>query len=180
VHSGNCCVSLRRAAGGRISFVEDDPVGAASGGGEYFDYITADAAARRVYLSQGTKVKVVDADSGALLGTITGLKRCHGVALVPELGRGFISDGDAAQTIIFDLQTLKQTGQLKGEADADSIIYDPASKRVFVFNGEPKSATVIDRLAEPWWRPFHLAALPSKPSPMARERSTTISKTPTR
>ena len=112
---------------------------------------------------------MVDADSGALLGTITGLKRCHGVALVPELGRGFISDGDAAQTIIFDLQTLKQTGQLKGEADADSIIYDPASKRVFVFNGEPKSATVIDRLAEPWWRPFHLAALPSKPSPMARE-----------
>ena len=60
---------------------------------------------------------MVDADSGAVLGTISGLKRCHGVALVPQLGRRFISDGDAAQTIIFDLQTLKQTGQLKGEAD---------------------------------------------------------------
>src|SRR6202140_3330123 len=111
---------------------------------EYFDYITVDAAARRVYLSHGTEVKVLDADSGAVLGKITGLKRDHGVALVPELGRGFISDGTAAQIIIFDLKTLKTIGQVKGEADADSILYDPASKRVFAFNGQPKSSTVID------------------------------------
>jgi YVTN family beta-propeller protein len=120
------------------------PLGAAEGGGEYFDYITVDAAARRVYLSHGTEVKVLDADSGAVVGTITGLKRDHGVALVPELGRGFITDGDAKQVVIFDLKTLKTIGQVKGEADADSILYDPASKRIFVFNGEPKSCTVID------------------------------------
>jgi YVTN family beta-propeller protein len=118
--------------------------GAAPGGGEYFDYITFDPAARRVYVSHGTEVLVVEADSGALAGKITGFKRNHGVALVPELGRGFVSDGEAAQVVIFDLKTLKTIGHVKAEPDADSILYDPASKRVFVFAGESNSATVID------------------------------------
>jgi YVTN family beta-propeller protein len=120
------------------------PLGAAEGGGEYFDYITVDPAARRLYLSHGTEVKILDADSAAIVGTIAGLKRDHGIALVPELNRGFISDGDLGKVVIFDLKTLKTLGQVKADKDADSIIYDPASKRIFVFNGEPKSATVID------------------------------------
>jgi DNA-binding beta-propeller fold protein YncE len=120
------------------------PLGAAEGGGEYFDYITLDASARRIYASHGTEVQVLNADTGALLGKITGLKRCHGVALVPELGKGFISDGDLGQVIIFDLKSFKKLGEAKAENDADSILYDAASKRVFVFNGDPKSATVID------------------------------------
>jgi YVTN family beta-propeller protein len=121
------------------------PLGAAAAGGrEYFDYLTVDSQARRVYASHGTEVKVVDADSGAVIGTISGLKQCHGIALVEELGKGFISDGGAAKTVIFNMASLKVTGEVKGEEDADSIIYDPASKRVFVFNGDAKSATVID------------------------------------
>ena len=119
-------------------------LGAAEGGGEYFDYITFDPAARRVYLSHGTEVKVLDADNDSVIGTISGLKRDHGVALVPDLGRGFISDGDTGQVSIFDLKTLKIIGQVKADRDADSILYDPASKRIFCFNGEPNSATVID------------------------------------
>jgi len=119
-------------------------LGAAPGGGEYFDYITFDPAARRVYLSHGTEIQVLNADTDAVEGTIAGLKRDHGVALVPELGRGFISDGDAGQVVIFDLKTLKTIGQVKADQDADSILYDPASKRLFCFNGEPNSATVID------------------------------------
>ena len=118
--------------------------GAAPGGAEYFDYLNFDAAARRVYISHGTEFIVVNADKGATLGTIGGLKRAHGVALVPEVGRGFISDGGAAQIVMFDLKTLKTIGVIKGEDDADCILYDPASKRVFVFNGNPNSATVID------------------------------------
>ena len=121
------------------------PLGAAPGGGEYFDYITVDAAARRLYLSHGTEVQVLDADSGAVVGTITGgFQRNHGVALVPDLGKGFISDGDLGAAVMFDLKTLKTTGQVKAEKDADYILYDPASKRVFVFNGSSKSSTVID------------------------------------
>ncbi len=111
---------------------------------EYFDYISIDSAARRVYLSHGTEIKVIDADTGALITNITGLKQTHGVAIAADFGRGFISDGAQGKAIIFDLQTLKVTGEAKADKDADSIVYDPASKRVFVMNGDPHSATVID------------------------------------
>ena len=121
------------------------PLGAAEGGGEYFDYITVDAAARRVYLSHGTEFKVLDADNFSVVGTIAGgFKRNHGIALVPELNRGFISDGDLGQAVIVDLKTLKTAGQVKAEKDADYILYEPVSKHIFTFNGASKSSTVID------------------------------------
>jgi YVTN family beta-propeller protein len=120
------------------------PFGAAPGSTEYFDYINFDAAARRAYLSHGTEFIVFDADKGTTVGTIPGFKRNHGVALVPEVNRGFITDGSAAQIVMIDLKTLKTLGEIKGENDADSIFYDPASKHVFVFNGASKNATVID------------------------------------
>jgi hypothetical protein len=116
----------------------------APGDSEYFDYINVDSAARRVYLSHGTDFIVIDADKYNTVGTIGGMKRNHGVALAPELNRGFITDGDAAQIIVFDLKTLKQTGTIPAERGADSIFYDPASKRVFVFQGSGKNTTVID------------------------------------
>lgn len=139
---GSCVVAV--AAAGDYHLIKKISFGAAEGGREYFDYINVNAAARRAYLSHGTEFLVVNLDIGELAGKVTGLKRDHGVALVPELGRGFISDGDAAQIVMFDLKTFKTVGQIKGEPDADSIIYDPASKRVFVFNGDSHSATVID------------------------------------
>jgi DNA-binding beta-propeller fold protein YncE len=111
---------------------------------EYFDYVTVDSAARRVYLSHGTEIKVLDADNGTLIGNIAGLKQDHGVAIASEFGRGFISDGAQGKLIIFDLKTLKVTGEAKAENDADCVIYDPFSKRVFVMNGDPHSSTVID------------------------------------
>jgi DNA-binding beta-propeller fold protein YncE len=120
------------------------PLGAAPGGKEYFDYLTMDSAARRLYLSHGTEFKVLDADSYAVVGTIPGLERCHGIVLVKNLGKGFITDGSLGKVFIVDLATLKITGEVKAEPDADAIIYDPASKRVFSFNGNAKSTTVID------------------------------------
>jgi DNA-binding beta-propeller fold protein YncE len=121
------------------------PIGQAEGATrEYFDYITLDSAARRVYLSHGTEIKVIDADSGSVVGTIGGLKQTHGVAVASEFGRGFITDGAQGKAIIFDLKTLKVIGEAKADKDADSVVYDPASKRVFVMNGDPNSATVID------------------------------------
>lgn len=111
---------------------------------EYFDYINVDAAARRVYLSRGTAVEVMNADTGALVGYIPGFKRQHGVALAPEFNRGFISDGTLAQVAIFDLKTLQVVGMAKAEPDTDCIIYDPATKHVFTMNGDSHSSTVID------------------------------------
>ena len=126
----------------KVSFGAAPGVGATR---EYFDYVVVDSAARRVYLSHGTEIIVVDADTGAKVGTITGdWKRVHGLALAPEVNRGFITDGDAGNIVMFDVKTLKVTKTIKGEEDADWILYDPASKRIFAFNGEAKSATVID------------------------------------
>jgi hypothetical protein len=118
--------------------------GAAPGStSEYFDYITVDSAARRVYLSRGTAVQVMDADSGASIGVIPGFTRQHGVALAPELGRGFISDGTAAKIVIFDLKTLMVSGEAKADPDADCVVYDPASQTVFSMNGDSSSATAM-------------------------------------
>src|SRR5262249_21924167 len=138
-----CLGAYLFAAGGVGGYhlIKKVAFGAAEGGGEYFDYINVDAAARRVYLSHGTEFKVVDADNFSVVGTITGgFKRNHGIALVPELNRGFISDGDLGQAVIVDLKTLKTIGQVKADKDADSIIYDPASKHVFTFNGASKNS----------------------------------------
>lgn len=111
---------------------------------EYFDYINVDSTARRVYLSHGTEVKVLDADSGSLIGNITGLKQDHGIAWADEFNRGFITDGAQGKVIIFDLKTLKTIGEATAAPDADCVIYDPASKRVFSMNGNSHSSTVID------------------------------------
>jgi hypothetical protein len=118
--------------------------GATSGGGEYFDYITFDPNSRRLYLSHGTEILVVNADSGKEEGKIGGLKRTHGVAVVSELGRGFITDGVQGKAIIFDLKTLKVIGEADAAPDADCIIYDPASRHIFTFNGDSHNATAID------------------------------------
>jgi hypothetical protein len=124
------------------------PLSAAPGGGEDFDYITVDSDARRVYLAHGTEVKVLDADTFSVVGTISGLKGCHGVLVLPELGKGFVTDGDAANVAVFDLKTLKITRKIKSSPDTDSIVYDPASKLIFTFNGESKNSTVIDPIKE--------------------------------
>lgn len=121
--------------------------GAAPGGREYFDYVTFDAGSRRLYLTHGTEVLLVNADTGAEEGKISGLKVSHGVAVVPGLGRGFVSDGAQGKAIIFDLKTLKVVGEVNAAPDADCIIYDSASKRIFTFNGDSHNATAIDPAA---------------------------------
>jgi YVTN family beta-propeller protein len=146
VLSAACTLAGSPASGYHL--IKKVSFGAAPGAGatrEYFDYVVVDSAARRVYLSHGTEIIVVDADSGEKVGTMAGVwKRVHGVALAPEAGRGFITDGDAGNIVMFDMKTLKVISTIKGEDDADWILYDPASKRIFSFNGDAKTATVID------------------------------------
>src|SRR5258708_1514116 len=141
-------VALAAPPGSGYHLLKKVSLGAAPGGGEYFDYVTIDSAARRVYLSHGAEVKVLDADNFTVVGTISGLKRCHGVLVLPELGKGFIPDGDAAKVVVFDLKSLKITAEIKTPPDTDSLIYDPASKLIFTFNGDSKNASVIDPVKE--------------------------------
>src|SRR5437016_4608097 len=123
----------------------------APGGDEYYDYITVDAEARRVYVSHGTEVVVLNADTYSVVGKIGGLSRSHGIAIAKDLGQGFISDGDSRpratvqQVVFFDLKTLAVTGKVPtGQPDTDAIIYEPVSKHVFTFNGDSHNTTVID------------------------------------
>jgi DNA-binding beta-propeller fold protein YncE len=108
-----------------------------------WDYLAVDDAARRLYVSHGTKVEILDLDSGELVGSITTVG-VHGIAIAHDLGRGFISDGKASKILVFDLKSLKVLQEIASPTDPDAIIFDPATSRVFAFNGDSNSATVIE------------------------------------
>jgi YVTN family beta-propeller protein len=108
-----------------------------------WDYLNVDEAARRLYVSHGTQVEVLDVDSGAIVGKIANTLGVHGIAIAPELGRGFVSNGQSSTVTIFDLKTLKTIAEVPTGKKPDAIIYDPATSRVFAFNGGSNSATAI-------------------------------------
>ena len=115
-----------------------------AGAGKW-DYDIVDSAARRVYVSHSTHVVVLDADSGAIVGDIPDTSGVHGIALAPDLSRGFSSNGKANTVTIFDLKTLKAISTVKsGGLNPDAIYYDAGSKRVFAFNGRSANAVAID------------------------------------
>ena len=131
---------ISSAADGGYSVTRKIPI---PGSGS-FDYLTVDESARRLYVSHGTQVEVLDIDSLALIGSIPKTPGVHGVAIAPESGRGFVSQGQADSVKIFDLKTLKAIADVPAGKKPDGIIYDPATSRVFAFNGESNSATAID------------------------------------
>ncbi len=133
--------SLALAAGSSGYHVSKKTVLGGDGG---WDYLTVDAKARRIYISRGTHVMVVDADSAAVVGDIPGTNGVHGIAIASDMDKGFISDGRDNNVTIFDTKTLKVLGTALAGKNPDAIIYDPASKRVFAFNGSSKDATAID------------------------------------
>jgi len=114
------------------------------GGTGFWDYLTVDNTARRLYISHGTHVAVIDLETNKQIADIPDTPGVHGIALAPELNRGYISCGQANTAVIFDLKTLKALGQVKTGSNPDSILYDPASKRVFTFNGRSSDATAFD------------------------------------
>ena len=137
------CVALPALAADNYQVTKKIPVPGQGG----WDYLTVDEGARRLYVSHGTQVEVIDVDSGTLVGKIENTPGVHGVAIAPELGRGFVSNGQAATVTIFDLKTLKKVGDVPTGKKPDAIIYDTATSRVVAFNGGSNSATVIDAKA---------------------------------
>lgn len=114
------------------------------GGEGGWDYLTIDSDARRLYISRGNRVMVVDIDSDKVVGEITGVEGVHGVSVAPEFKKGFITCGKEDKVRIFDLSTLKLVSEASTGAKPDGSVYDPASKCVFAFNHEGASATAID------------------------------------
>jgi DNA-binding beta-propeller fold protein YncE len=114
------------------------------GGDGGWDYLLADPDTHRLYISRGTHVMVIDAETGKGVGDIADTPGVHGIALAPELGRGFTSNGREGTVSIFDIKTLATSNKVKAGENPDSIIYDPATKRVFTFNGRSHDSTAID------------------------------------
>jgi DNA-binding beta-propeller fold protein YncE len=136
----SCALFASDAPPGGYSVIKKIPI---AGTGSW-DYLTIDEAARRLYVSHGTQVEVLDIDSLQVVGNLPNTAGVHGVALAPELGRGFTSNGQAATVTIFDLKTLKPIADVPTGKKPDAIIFDPATSRVFAFNGASNSATAID------------------------------------
>jgi len=113
-------------------------------GGGRWDYVTVDPESHRVYIARATHVSVLDSETGAVVGDIPDTPGVHGVAVAPDLGIGFISEGGAAKVAVFDLKTLKVESTIATGENPDSILYHPATHLVFVQNGKSKSTSVID------------------------------------
>ena len=114
------------------------------GGEGGWDYLKLDPDSRRLYISRATHVMVIDADSGKPVGDIPDTPGVHGIALASDLGRGFTSNGREGTISIFDLTTLKTINKVKVGENPDAILFDPATKRVFTFNGRSHDSTAVD------------------------------------
>jgi hypothetical protein len=113
------------------------------GGEGRWDYLTVDPAAKLLYVPRSTHTQIIRADTGEVVGDLKDTAGVHGVAIVPELGRGFTSNGRGNNVTVFDLKTMQPLGNVPTGLNPDAIIYDPASKRVIAFNGRSNDATVI-------------------------------------
>ena len=114
------------------------------GGEGGWDYLSVDPAARRLYISRGSHVMVLDADTEKVVGDIPNTNGVHGIAIASKLGRGFTSNGRDNSVTIFDLKTLKTLGTVTVGTGPDCIVYEPKTQRVFTFNGRSNDATAID------------------------------------
>ncbi len=133
-------IGAAQSGSGKYQVIKTIPVG----GDEGWDYVTVDSAARRVYVSHGSHVVVLDADDYTVVGDIPDTQGVHGIAIASEFGRGFVSDGRANNVTIFDLTSLKTIGTVATGTNPDGILFDPATKRVFTMNGRSQDTTAIN------------------------------------
>lgn len=121
------------------------PIGGSGG----WDYLTVDAAAHRLYVSHSDRVEVVDLNTRTVIGSIIGLNGVHGIAIASDVKRGFITNGRNSMLTIFDIDKLTTVKEVKATGDGpDAILYDPATKHVWTFNGRGHNATVFDTNGE--------------------------------
>ncbi|HEX8915976.1 MAG TPA: hypothetical protein VF796_26750 [Humisphaera sp.] len=114
------------------------------GGGGGWDYLFADPVGRRLYVTHGTKVVVIDTDQDKVVGEVFDTPGVHGFIAVPELKRGFSTNGQENKASVVDLETLKTVMKVPTGANPDALLYEPKSGEVWTFNGRGRSATAFD------------------------------------
>jgi len=117
------------------------------GGDGSWDYVVPDPPNHRVFIARQSRVMVVDEAKGTLLGEVTGINGAHGTAIAPGAGHGFATSGNDQSVVMFDLKTYKPLSRIPAAEDADAILYDGSSDRVFTLNGDAHSSTVIEAKA---------------------------------
>jgi YVTN family beta-propeller protein len=151
-----CSISALLVAQTPYHVIDHWKIGGAGG----WDYLLADGAAHRLYLSHGTRVDVVDTTTGKLAGSITGLYGTHGIALDSAGKFGYISDGGGNAVIVFDRATLAKVASVPAGTNPDGIVFEPATQTVWAFNGRSKDVTVIDATTQ---KAVATIPLPGKP-----------------
>ncbi|HSZ54519.1 MAG TPA: hypothetical protein VK797_02580 [Tepidisphaeraceae bacterium] len=119
------------------------------GGEGRWDYAIVDPQTHLLYVSRSTHTQIINPETGQVVHDLANTPGVHGIALAPEFNRGFTSNGRGNTVTVFDLKTGDELGTVKTGTNPDSIIYDPASKKVFAFDGRSSDASVIDAASAP-------------------------------
>jgi DNA-binding beta-propeller fold protein YncE len=114
------------------------------GGAGSWDYLTVDSAGKRLYVSHGTEVVVVDTSTDQVTGRITDTPGVHGIAVVPEINRAFTTNGRENKVSVVDLKTLQTLSKVDTEANPDAILYEPKQKEIYALNHTGHSATAFE------------------------------------
>jgi YVTN family beta-propeller protein len=132
------------------------------GGTGGWDYLAVDPNADRVYASHATMVEVIDPKAGKVIGQITQLHGVHGIAVVSDLGKGFITNGASNSVTIFDLKTLAKVGEPQTGQNPDSVCFEPKTRHIFTFNGRSNDSTAIDPKTNEVIKSFALGGKPEE------------------
>ena len=132
-------VTAAKDASPAYHLVKEIPIAGDTG----WDYLSIDPQARRLYVTHGTHIVVVDIDTNTVVGDIADTPGVHGFAMAPELGKGFSSNGTESKVSVVDLKSLATLAKIDTEAGPDAIVYEPGHREVYAFNGRAKSVTII-------------------------------------
>ena len=137
--AGAAAVTAAKDATPAYHLVKEIPIAGDTG----WDYLSIDAQARRLYVTHGTHIVVVDLDTDSVVGDIADTPGVHGFAIAPELGKGFSSNGTESKVSVVDLKSLATLAKIDTDTGPDAIVYEPGHKEVYAFNGRGKSVTIL-------------------------------------
>jgi YVTN family beta-propeller protein len=133
-----------------------------------WDYVFYEPTQHRVYVAHSNEITIVDGNNGEIVGRVQGIQGVNGVTAIPAIGKGYTDSRAKKAGVVFDLKTFKVTGEIPSAEDTDGVIYDPATKRVFIANGDANAATVIDTATD---KQVAMVLLGGKPEYLASDEA---------